>query len=112
MRMLLTVNIFLDIVSIIIFHGRTLITHLKDTFSDSYAIKVSIINAFMVLKYYNLLIIKLKKMKKDTIKGLIIEDISQECIKSSLVFKYTLIRRSHISRESIPFEVLMLLLVP
>lgn len=74
MRMLLTLDTFLDVINIIMFHGRPITTHLKDTFSDSYAIKMSITNIIMALRYYDLLIIKLKIMK-DTIKESLIKDV-------------------------------------
>lgn len=94
------------------FHGRSIITHLKDTFSDSFSIKVSSINTIMVLVHYNFFIVKLKLKNKDTIKGSLIEDIPQDHVTSSSMFKCILLRRIHINRESIPLEGLMQLLVP
>lgn len=75
MGMLLILNILLNIIMTIMLHDRIVITHMKDTFSDSYVIKVSITNTIMALRYFNLLITKLKIMKKDTIEVKLIEDV-------------------------------------
>lgn len=71
----MTLDIFIDIIITIMFHGRIVITHTKDIFSDICTIKVFTTNIIMVLRYYNFLIVKLKKMKEDTIEGSFIEDI-------------------------------------
>lgn len=81
-------------------------------FNDSYAIKVSIANTIMALRYYDLLIIKLETTKKDTIEKMLIKDVPQEHIASSLMFKCMLLRRSHINAKGIPLEVFMQLLIP
>ena len=109
--LLLILDIFLDIVITVMFHGRILIIHPKDTFNDSYIVKMSTTNSIMALKHSNLLIIKLRKMNKDTIKGSLIEDIPQEHVTSSLMFKCMLISRSHINGKGIPLEVFMQLLI-
>lgn len=75
MIMLLILNIFLDILVTIMLHSRLVITHPKDTFSNSYVIEVSIVDTIMALRYCDLLIIKLKIMKKDTIETMLIEDV-------------------------------------
>lgn len=112
MGMLLILNILINIIITIMLYGRPLITHLKDTFKDGYAIKVSIVNIIIAFRHCNLPIVKFEIMKKDTIEGALIEDVPQECIASSLMFKCMLLRRSHISGEGIQLEILMQLLVP
>lgn len=112
MSMLLILNIFPCIVSIVMFYGRLVITHLKEIFSDIYAIDVFIVNVIMTLRYYNLLIVKLKIIKKDTIDGLLVEDISQEHVMSSSMFKHMLLKRIHTNGEGIPLDILIQLFVP
>lgn len=107
MSMLLILDIFLDIISTITFHGRLVIIHSKDTFSDNYTIEMYTTNIIMTLRYYDLLIVKLEKMKKGIIKGLLIEDIPQYHVASSLMFKYMLLSMIHINGKIIQLEILI-----
>ena len=67
MRMLLTLNIFFDIIMIIFFHIYPIVPHPKDTLGDGYTIEMTFTNAIIICVNGNELISKLKKTQHDTI---------------------------------------------